>query len=439
MKLHFQKFFFLISIVFSFLLLLFIFYKSEIYWDGIERDYYFKYYIISFVLIVFFSLGFFFNKKIQLYIIISSLSALVIFYSLEVYFTYSTNYDQYIDDYKKKIKIYNEKTGKKFDTRLKKKLINYFKNKKQKISLTIPPKTYFAKNLKLMPLAGISGIKTICCNESGNFAIHKTDRHGFNNPDLEWQNNYLDYILIGDSFVYGSAVNRPNDIASVLRKKYGKSVLNLGYPGNGPLLEYATLKEYYKKNTSNVIWFYFDNDIDDLNLELSSKILNKYYINENFSQKLKFRQNEIDNIIVKTIVEEERDRKKRAELYIDNPFVNFFKLYNLRKKIFPENKIKKYKKLEEILFMAKEFSLNNNSKFYFVYLPGYEIVENPYASLDSNIIKIIKKLEINFIDIKKEVFDKHKDPLTLFPFRMWGHYNEMGYEKIEDIKKLIEN
>ena len=32
---------------------------------------------------------------------------------------------------------------------------------------------YFAKNLNLMPLAGISKIKTICCNESGNYAIHK--------------------------------------------------------------------------------------------------------------------------------------------------------------------------------------------------------------------------------------------------------------------------
>jgi len=89
--------------------------------------------------------------------------------------------------------------------------------------------------------------------------------------------------------------------------------------------------------------------------------------------------------------------------------------------------------------MAKEFSLKNKSNFYFIYLPGYEIIENPSASLDSNIIEIIEKLEINFIDIKKEVFDKHKDPLTLFPFGMWGHYNEIGYEKTADIINLIVN
>ena len=101
MKFRFQKFFFLISIVFSILLLFFVFYKSEIYWDGLERDYYFKYYLISFVLIIFFSLGIFLNKKIKTYIIISSLSTLVAFYSLETYFTYITNYEKYIDDYEK--------------------------------------------------------------------------------------------------------------------------------------------------------------------------------------------------------------------------------------------------------------------------------------------------------------------------------------------------
>ena len=284
-----------------------------------------------------------------------------------------------------------------------------------------------------MPLAGISRIKTICCNEGGYYAIHETDRHGFNNPDIEWDKNFLDYILIGDSFIYGSAVNRPNDIASVLRKKYNKSVLNLGYPGYGPLMEYAALKEYYKINTLNVLWFYFDNDIDDLNLELSSKILNQYYDNQNFSQKLKFKQDEINKVIIKTVNEEEKDSKKRAELYIDNSYVNFIKLYNLRNKIFPKKKIKKYKKFKKILKMAKEFSLNNNSNFYFVYLPGYEVIKNSNKSLDKNIIKIVKNLEINFIDIRKEVFHKEKDPLELFPFRMHGHYNEIGYEKIADI------
>ena len=36
-------------------------------------------------------------------------------------------------------------------------------------------------------------------------------------------------MLIGDSFVHGGCVNRPNDIASVLRSLTNKSAINLGF------------------------------------------------------------------------------------------------------------------------------------------------------------------------------------------------------------------
>ena len=89
----------------------------------------------------------------------------------------------------------------------------------------------------------------------GYYSFYKSDRFGFNNPDYEWDKKSLKYILIGDSFTHGACVNRPNDIASVLRNLSGESVLNLGYSGNGPLLEFATLREYLKPNIENIIWF----------------------------------------------------------------------------------------------------------------------------------------------------------------------------------------
>ena len=42
----------------------------------------------------------------------------------------------------------------------------------------------------------------------------------------------------------------------------------------------------------------------------------------------------------------------------------------------------------------------------------------------------MKDLEIPFINIHKEVFEKEDNPLELFPFGMSGHYNEAGYSKI---------
>ena len=55
-----------------------------------------------------------------------------------------------------------------------------------------------------------------------------------------------------------------------------KAVLNLGYAGNGPLIEYATLREYLEPNVKNILWIYYEgNDIANLNRELNEKALYK--------------------------------------------------------------------------------------------------------------------------------------------------------------------
>ena len=54
-----------------------------------------------------------------------------------------------------------------------------------------------------------------------------TMRYGFNNPDTEWDKEEIEYLLIGDSFVHGACVNRPNDISSVLRNLSKAALINL--------------------------------------------------------------------------------------------------------------------------------------------------------------------------------------------------------------------
>jgi lysophospholipase L1-like esterase len=50
------------------------------------------------------------------------------------------------------------------------------------------------------------------------------------------------------------------------------------------------------------------------------------------------------------------------------------------------------------------------------------------------------ELDIPIIDIHKEVFDPHPDPLSLFPLRRnGGHYNAEGYKLVaEAIGKRLE-
>ena len=153
---------------------------------------------------------------------------------------------------------------------------------------------YYHHNISLYSLSGISNSKTVYCNENGYTAIYDSDRFGFNNPDTEWDNREFEYLLLGDSFTQGACVNRPNDISSVLRTLSDKKVLNLGLRGNGPLKEFATLKEYLPKNTKKILWMYFENDLEGLKQEIKENFLINYIEDKNFKQNLIKRQSEID-------------------------------------------------------------------------------------------------------------------------------------------------
>ena len=282
-------------------------------------------------------------------------------------------------------------------------------------------------------MGGISKAKTIYCNESRYYSIYQSDRYGFNNPDKEWDGKEIEYLLVGDSFTHGACVNRPHDVASVLRKYSKKNVLNLGYSGNGPLIEYATLREYLTPNVKNVLWLYYEgNDLSELKSELENKILNKYLTNQKFKQDLKFRQNQIDKVLT-DFVEREMEIERERERDIHNAkIVRFIKLKNIRDSFTtysppspppPELKI--------VLKLANELVESYNQKLYFIYLPSFE----RYAQLlkidfKQEVKNIVIDLGIEFIDIDEEVFKKEKNPLKLFPFEKNGHYTVEGYKKI---------
>ena len=74
----------------SFLLLVYTFYRSEIFWDGDKRNYYLTYYLISSILIFFSIITFFINQNIKEYLIISGISLVVSLYLFEGYLTFNT-------------------------------------------------------------------------------------------------------------------------------------------------------------------------------------------------------------------------------------------------------------------------------------------------------------------------------------------------------------
>ena len=130
-------------------------------------------------------------------------------------------------------------------------------------------------------LSGISNQNTIANNENGiTWFIKVIDMVLI--TDIEWDKQDTELLVIGDSYAHGLSVNRPNDISSILRTLSNKSLINLGYSGNGPLMSYASLREYFPRGVKKVFWLYFEgNDLEDLKKELKDPILSKYLLDNN--------------------------------------------------------------------------------------------------------------------------------------------------------------
>ena len=319
---------------------------------------------------------------------------------------------------------------------------------KEDIAVKFPPSIFLNENTSTFPLSGLSKKKTIFCNEDGFMSFYFSDRYGFNNPDDEWEIDKKikipDYVLLGDSFAHGACVNRPNDIASVLRTLSNSAVINLGYIGNGPLIEYAAFREYINFDVKNILFFFFEQgDMQNLKDEMKNKILKNYIEDKNFSQKLIIKQNEIEKIIEEKIILAFNNEENL--IFHHNKFKNkkhillkFIRLDKTKKEIkqnfsYLFNTKAPYQELKLILKDLNELAKESGSNFYFIYLPGSNrymnnsIIYRYYLNFQKNKIwEILVSENIKKINIHDEVFKKENNPLSLFNTKK-EHYNEKGY------------
>ena len=133
-------------------------------------------------------------------------------------------------------------------------------------------------------------------------------------------------------------------------------------------------------------------DLYALNTEMKSSILRKYLDEDDYSQNLISRQEEIDGVLINYVqnewkkkIEEREERKEREESVERNrlsnhPVIKIAKLYNLRKRIGlvttststftpPSKTIKPpYLIFRDILQKSKQMVFDWDGKMYFVYL-----------------------------------------------------------------------
>ena len=383
------------------------------------------------------------------------------------------------------------RSGKPFDARRPLDVVNDLKAEGTIAYPFISPSNFVAnmplsQGKPIYPLSSISSGKTVYCNELGEFIIYESDRYGFRNEVAIWNEPPMQVTVVGDSFAQGACVPEKSTIPGVIRAVYPKT-LNLGANGNGPLSTLATIKEYVGPVTPKaVVWVYFEgNDLGDLQKEGKNNLLMNY-VENNFSQKLNERQVEIDQARFDYLDNVERDVRETAVLVKANRpkmFLASLRLFQVRKLLgltfeneeqpVPDLKIHTAKdRLERreriappligndaihyqeelssppdlgdnyqanlelmyrILQDANYFTQSWGGKLYFVYIPAYARFSAEPPSEESmgrtDILKMVQTLNISLIDLYP-ILKEQSDPLSLYPFRVDGHFDEEGYELI---------
>jgi hypothetical protein len=224
--------------------------------------------------------------------------------------------------------------------------------------------------------------------------------------------------------------------------------LNLGFGGNGPLLELAILKEYaVHLRPRIVLWFYFEgNDLENLRDERRSSVLSSYLV-EGFSQTLIDRQSEITPVLQEFVAHEKESRSAWRRLG-DSPAGLILRHTTLRSLVtailpqFPVLGSPPYREedptllllFEKVLRHAKATVDSWGGELYFVYLPDslrYQAgVDHLRLYSRSRVLASVNAARIPVIDFHETVKEL-QDPATVSWFP-GAHYSATGYGLLAD-------
>lgn len=296
------------------------------------------------------------------------------------------------------------------------------------VSPAVLPAGGEAAAMPLFPLAGLSNVPTVVCNESGRYLIVENDRYGFNNPDRV-HDGPSPVLLLGDSFAFGYCVPPEDNLAGRLRAR-GFDLVDLGYPGTGPLVQLAQLREYGPPVSPRVvIWlFYAGNDLRNLREEIAREHLRRY-LAPGYSQGLARRQSEIDRYLA-SFVEQARGRRAALQPSTLHEIVT---LAPLRHRLGltrggQEDMLDLFAEVAERI-RAEADALG--ARLCFVYLPTYtNFLGSDYGDRDQ-VLEVVRALGVPVLDFTATL-RATGDPLAFYPFRLHGHFNAKGYRLLAE-------
>ena len=413
----------ILLLLISLVIFFFLIYRANHYDVGIL--YYKKYYIISIILIFLSIISFYFNDNLKINLSLFLFFLITPIYCLEGFF-YFQEWNNRVGDKRTMGKFYKDAL-----------------KKEKKFFPALPPSAFLNFKIKdFNPLSLISNSKIVNCNENGEYVVNKSDRFGFNTDNETWDKENIDFILVGDSFTYGYCEKRSNNFDGHIKKNSEfKNIINFGMGGNGPLINYATLREYYpkNKNVDTILYFFYPNDFRDLNNELKSEVLLRYLNDESFLQNL-IKKDDYKNKIYQDFVYKRFQIKK----------FEFFLLKKTRKYILKNFSVKNlsnetnhyYNDRNLLIFkniMELVLKIDENAKLYFIYLPEYEqfINDNYNHKHKKKVIEIVKELNITIIDLENTFKESKNRQLLFSTHPIINHYSSGGYS--ESAKFILKN
>ena len=294
----------------------------------------------------------------------------------------------------------------------------------------------------LLPLGGISNVKSVFCGEGRPFVTYQSDRHGFFNPAPAF-NAKPNVMLLGDSYVQGYCVGPMDGIAPRLRERF-PGTLNFGMSGNGPLLLLATLREYGPAlEPEFVVWSFFaGNDLVNLESERDRLAL-AAYLDPDHRQRLSEKQGEVDALLRDYIDGEQADAPRapiaeaegmRASL--GRKLLPVLSLHNLLPFLgLPRGRVDfDYPLLEEILRAARDEVAGWSGRLLFAYLPltadlyGLSRFDADGSYARQRTLEIVRHLDIPIVDLYP-VIAALPDPMAVSRTPR-THYNERGYDLV---------
>jgi hypothetical protein len=309
--------------------------------------------------------------------------------------------------------------------------------------------------VETLPLGGVSNVLTVFCNESGEYITYKSDEHGFHNPPGLWKYQQLEIVAVGDSFTHGACVPSEDNFVGVIRARH-PATLNLGMDSNGPFLMLASLKEYAQRfKPKIVLWFYYEgNDLKDMENERHSPLLRRY-LTDAWSQNLLDRKSEIDQALMEHIKKARENLRTRVHFeetiklhqvrqllelwYAGNMQDDTKKIHSTRTYFSSEVTEEEMDRFRSVLGEAASTVRGWGGQLYFVYLPEYARYGLPeFANKNRDrVIRLVTELNLPLIDLH-QVFAKLPDPVGLFPFRRWNHYNTEGHRLVgEEVLRVL--